>query len=89
MLEGTLKTFNDRGTSGQLVSRKFCSDCGSLVLTDTPAAEAQGIILIKGGTADEAQRLQPTTHYWAARAHPWITFAKTCTVMEREEPLAD
>lgn len=83
-VEGTLKTFNDCGTSAQPVYRKFCPECGSPVLTDTPAAEAQGIIFIKGGTADEAQRLQPTIHYWAARAHDWITFPEHSVVLERE-----
>jgi hypothetical protein len=87
-VEGTLKTFEDHGTSGQSVYRKFCPECGSPVLTDTPAAKAQGIIFIKGGTADEAQSLQPTTHYWTTRAHDWITFQADSLLFEREEPSA-
>lgn len=85
-IEGTLKTFDDRGTSGQPVYRRFCPECGSPVLTDTPSAKAQGVIFIKGGTADEAQRLQPTTHYWTVRAHDWVTFHNDSIVLEREEP---
>jgi hypothetical protein len=84
-LYGTLKTFEDSGTSGQTVYRRFCPECGSPVLTDTPAAEAQGLIFIKGGTADDAQLLQPSTHYWTERAHGWITFPEDTTVLLREE----
>ena len=87
-VQGTLKTFEDRGTSGQPVYRRFCPKCGSPVLTDTPAAKAQGLIFIKGGTADEAQQLQPSTHYWTERAHAWIAFPDECTVLLREEATA-
>lgn len=55
------------------------------MLTDTHTAEAQGIIFIKGGSADEAHRLQPTTHYWTVRAHDWVTFHSDSVVLEREE----
>lgn len=82
---GTLKTFEDRGSSGQAVYRRFCPECGSPVLTDTPAAEAQGTIFIKGGTLDHAQDLVPTTHYWTERAHRWIAFPPDCDVLQREE----
>ncbi len=84
-IEGTLKTFQDRGTSGQPVYRRFCPECGSPLLTDTPAAEAQNVIFIKGGTLDEAEDLVPTTHYWTERAHGWIAFPDGCTVLPREE----
>lgn len=86
-LTGTLKTFTDCGTSGQPVYRRFCPECGSPVLTDTPSAKAQGVIFIKGGTADNAQQLQPTTHYWTERSHSWIAFPDACTVLKREEVL--
>lgn len=84
-VDGTLKTFEDQGTSGQPVYRRFCPDCGSPILTDTSAAEAQGLIFIKGGTADNAQDLMPTTHHWTERAHRWIDFPDGCTILHREE----
>lgn len=84
-LDGDLRTFEDRGTSGQPVYRRFCPECGSPVLTDTPAAQAQGLIFIKGGTMDDAQALVPSTHYWTERAHGWISFPEGCTVLKREE----
>lgn len=72
-LTGELRTFEDRGDSGQAVYRRFCPSCGSPVLTDTPRAEAQGIIFIKAGTLDAISDLKPTAHYWTDSAQPWLT----------------
>lgn len=71
---GELTIYQDKGSSGQAVWRKFCGKCGSPVVTDTPAAEANDIIFIKAGTLDEAQDLAPTLHYWADSAQHWFVF---------------
>jgi hypothetical protein len=73
-LEGALTTYQDQGASGQPVYRKFCGRCGSPVVTDTPAAEGQGIIFVKAGTLDGAADLQPTRHYWCDSAQQWFDF---------------
>lgn len=73
-VSGGLTVYQDQGTSGQAVYRKFCGTCGSPVITDTPAAEAQGIIFIKAGTLDEAADIAPTLHYWTASAQHWFVF---------------
>jgi len=73
-LNGGLRTFVDRGDSGQPVYRRFCPDCGSPVLTDMPKAGAQGIIFIKAGTLDEVSDLKPATHYWTDSAQGWAPF---------------
>ncbi len=83
-LAGELKTYEDRGTSGQVVYRQFCPDCGSPVLTDTEAARGQGIIFVKGGTLDEVEDLKPTTHYWVRRAHPWLTLPEDTELLQQE-----
>lgn len=73
-LSGTLTTFEDKGSSGQAVYRKFCARCGSPVLTDTPAAEAEGMIFFKAGTLDRTADLAPTAHLWTRSAQRWITY---------------
>lgn len=73
-LTGDLTTYQDKGASGQPVYRKFCGRCGSPVITDTPAAEAQDIIFIKAGTLDETADLTPTLHYWTQSAQGWFAF---------------
>ena len=73
-IHGTLKTYEDRGTTGQPVWRKFCPECGSPVVTDTPAVEAQGMIFLKAGTLDETADLAPTLQYWTQSAQGWFPF---------------
>lgn len=71
-LTGELKTYEDSGTTGQTVYRQFCPQCGSPVLTDTPAAREQGIIFLKAGTLDSTEGLEPSLHYWCDSAHDWF-----------------
>lgn len=71
---GTLTTYEDKGDSGKAVYRQFCAHCGSPVLTDTPDAEAQGIIFFKAGTLDQTADLEPATHMWTKSAQHWVVF---------------
>jgi hypothetical protein len=82
---GTLRTYDDRGTSGQTVHRRFCPTCGSPILTDTPSAETQGLIFVKGGTLDETSDLAPETHYWTERAQSWMRWPEDGILLKREE----
>jgi hypothetical protein len=73
-LSGDLATFDDRGDSGQVVWRKFCAQCGSPVLTDTPGAQEQGMIFFKAGTLDRTDDLAPTAHLWTRSAQSWMCY---------------
>lgn len=83
-LEGELQTYEDQGTSGQTVLRKFCPSCGSPVLTDNKRAQEQGIIFIKAGTFDEVDDLTPSTHYWVKRSHPWLQLPDNAELLDQE-----
>lgn len=71
---GELRTYEDGSAAGRPVFRRFCPRCGAPVITDTPTAEAQGIIFIKAGTLDDPADLKPTLHYWTNSAQRWVTF---------------
>ena len=81
---GELKTFEDRGSSGQAVLRQFCPNCGSPILSDTAAARAGGIIFLKAGTLDDTSDLRPVAHYWVQSAQPWFPFTDGAKCLERE-----
>jgi hypothetical protein len=83
-ISGDLRTYLDKGLSGQDVFRKFCPNCGSPVLTDTPEAEAGGIIFVKGGTIDHSEDLDPTTHYWLSSAQAWVRWPECGDMLERQ-----
>lgn len=81
---GELKTYQDVGSSGQPVFRRFCGNCGSPVISDTPTAEEQGIIFIKAGTLDETADLSPTLHYWCSTAQGWFVFPDGVERLEKQ-----
>lgn len=83
-LTGELQTFEDVGTSGQTVFRRFCGNCGSPVITDTENAPDMGLIFIKAGTLDQVDDLKPSVHVWTERKHCWLTLAEDQVQLERE-----
>ena len=70
-LEGVPRSYATVGTSGQPVTRRFCSDCGSPLFTE--AAAFAGLSFIKGGSLDDPSWLEPTLHIWCESAQPWDT----------------
>ena len=84
-LQGELQTFEDRGTSGQKVYRRFCGSCGSPVITDTEEAPEMGLIFVKAGTLDEVDDLKPSVHVWAESKQCWLTLADDQVQVERQD----
>jgi len=68
-LEGAPRSYATVGTSGQPVTRRFCSDCGSPCFAE--AAAFAGLSFIKGGSRDDPSWLEPTLHIWCDSAQPW------------------
>src|SRR4051794_24751650 len=46
-IKGQLKTYNETGSSGKLVHRNFCPECGSPITTDVEALP--DLVFIKAG----------------------------------------
>jgi hypothetical protein len=69
-VHGTVKTFNDKGDSGQPVMRNFCPDCGSPITSDLAAMPE--LTFIKAGTLDDTSWLVPTTEVFCDSAQPWV-----------------
>lgn len=84
---GELTRYNDTGSSGNPVYRMFCPTCGSAVLTDTDAAQAQGVLFLKAGTLDETADLKPTVHCWVGSGQSWLAYPEGDTIMQQQEGL--
>ncbi|RMJ25334.1 DUF636 domain protein [Aspergillus sp. HF37] len=71
VIEGPIKSWAAKGTSGHPNHRIFCSQCGSPIAHDPEAAPP--IIAIKAGTLDEQvkKNLKPDTEIWAASKLPF------------------
>lgn len=83
-LEGDLSTYEDVGSTGDPVYRKFCKKCGSPVITETPSATAQGNIFIKAGTLDDTSALMPSLHFWTKSAQGWFVFPENAQCLETQ-----
>lgn len=69
-IQGAMKTFQDKGDSGQRVTRHFCPECGSPIVIDI--AIAPDVRLIMGGTLDDTSGLSPSVEIYCASAQPWV-----------------
>jgi len=69
--KGDLKTFLDKGDSGNTVERQFCAACGSPIFSRLSANP--GIAIIKAGTLDDTSGLQPSGEVWCDSAQAWVT----------------
>jgi hypothetical protein len=67
---GETMLYVDKGDSGQPVYRHFCGRCGSPILTTV--AEAPGMVVVRAGTLDNAEGLQPQTEIYADHAMKWL-----------------
>ena len=69
-VKGELKTYEDKGDSGQPVHRRFCPICGSGVATELDAVPGM-IVLLAGGFDDPAVFSPAMDVYWSS-AQPWM-----------------
>jgi hypothetical protein len=67
---GETKVYVDKGDSGQPVYRHFCASCGSPILAKTVLAP--GRVVVKAGTLDSMDGLQPLTEIYTDHAAEWL-----------------
>jgi hypothetical protein len=67
---GETRVYIDDGDSGQPVRRHFCGVCGSPVVSTT--ALMPGKVVVKAGTLDSKEGLQPQIEIYTDRAVTWL-----------------
>ncbi|MEW6645471.1 MAG: GFA family protein [Pseudomonadota bacterium] len=67
---GDTRIYVDEGDSGQPVYRHFCGSCGSPILATIAAAP--GKVVVKAGTLDSMDGLQPKTEIYTDHAVEWL-----------------
>ncbi|MBR0667751.1 GFA family protein [Roseomonas hellenica] len=67
---GETMVYVDKGDSGQPVHRHFCGRCGSPILATVAAAA--GKVVVKAGTLDDKEGLQPQTEVYTDHAAKWL-----------------
>jgi hypothetical protein len=64
-LTGELAVFQDIGSSGHPTFRHFCRSCGTPIRSE--AMQTRGFFVVKAGTLDEPERVQPTVEVFGER----------------------
>jgi len=68
-INGNLKFFTVAGTAGSNVSRGFCKDCGSPLISFVE--ENPDIKFIKAGSIDDSSWVTADSNFWSSSASPW------------------
>ncbi len=68
-IEGELASFVDKGESGNIVERKFCSACGSPILS--ALAAMPGVAALKAGTLDDHSAIRPGVQMFCDSRQAW------------------
>jgi len=63
------RTYTVTGSGGSHVTRGFCPECGSQVLSYVE--EMPDLRFIKAGTLDDSSWVTITSSYWESSAQPW------------------
>ena len=75
VLQGEARAFDTTGNTGGVVSRYFCSNCGSTLYSYAHAVP--DLMFIEAGCMDDASFLEPSMHMYTESAQPWANLPRT------------
>lgn len=84
--QGEMRTHAHHADSGRTVHRRFCPDCGSPMVTESP--QRPRTVFLKAGTLDEPSRFQPALHLWCEHKQPWVAVPDGIPCMATQPALA-
>lgn len=68
-MEGVCRTYTVVGTDGGHVTRGFCADCGSPLISYVE--EMPALRFIKAGSLDDPSWVEVGSSFWSCSAHGW------------------
>ncbi len=79
--EGELKTYTVTGTDGSHVTRGFCPNCGSQLLSWVE--EMPDIRFVKAGTLEDSSWVSIDSSFWSCSAEPWSPVDERAPAFEK------
>ena len=83
--EGELKVYTVEGTDGSHVSRGFCPNCGSQLISYVE--EMPDIRFVKAGSLNDSDWLTVSSSFWSSSAEPWSPVDPACPSFEKNPDL--
>lgn len=68
-VSGTLAEHASPGASGNLVTRRFCAQCGTHLFADSTGRP--GLTVVRVGTLADPSSIRPSANIWTASAPAW------------------
>lgn len=81
VFDGHMGSYRDTAESGNILHRRFCSNCGSSLASEPEARP--GVLVLKAGTLDSHDQVRPTAQIWVRSAQPWVKFAEPLETFEK------
>jgi hypothetical protein len=78
-IEGETAAFNDVGSSGLHVARRYCSLCGSPLTTESDVTP--DLMFVKAGGIDHNEWFRPMMELFVGKRRPWVAQANRLNVM--------
>lgn len=78
LISGTPSRYGTPGTSGAIITRSFCGNCGSHVYSQT--SDTDELIFVKAGSLDNSDWLSLTSSFWGSTARSWAPADHSCQV---------
>ena len=69
IIEGDLKNFSVTGSAGSTISRGFCENCGSPLISFVE--ENPDLKFIKAGSLNDSSWVSPNSSFFSTSAVPW------------------
>jgi hypothetical protein len=69
VIAGQVKGFTKIGSSGNVITREFCLQCGSPLFTRTPTKPE--IVWVKAGSVDQPELIEPAYQIWTNSQVLW------------------
>jgi len=82
---GNIKTYTVTGTDGAHVTRGFCPECGSQVISYLE--ELPNTRFVKAGTLTDSSWVTIASSFWSCTAEPWSPVDTTSEAFDKNPPL--
>lgn len=85
-IEGKLGDYRSVADSGNVMHRRFCSNCGTPMFSEAEARPH--LIFVRAGTLDDTSLANPAMNIWTSSAPHWACLDPKLPKVDRQPPPA-